>query len=393
MGKLTASRRILGLNGDGDDGWGLFYRARAMKAAGTAVAELTIGEHDIRTDTRILEAMDHAAKAGQTGYAPVPGSMALREAVAARATRLTGVPTGPEHVAITPGGQAALFAAHLAVLDPGDRALMIDPYYATYAATIRAADGAPVMVAALPKDGFQPQAAAIAEAASATGARSLLINTPNNPTGVVYSRQTLDGIAEVITDAGMWLISDEVYDSQVWQGAHISPRALPGMAERTLVIGSLSKSHAMTGSRLGWALGPEEIISHLHSLSNTTNYGIPGYIQEAGVYALSLGAAFEAEIGAPFRRRRDILVNQLDGQTALKAAPPEGAMYVMVDVSGTGLSGAGFAERLLETAHIAVMPGNSFGQAGANHVRVALTLPDEEFADAIRRMVAFAATL
>ena len=191
----------------------------------------------------------------------------------------------------------------------------------------------------------------------------------------------------------MWLLSDEVYDSQVWRGVHLSPRSLDGMAERTLVIGSLSKSHAMTGSRLGWVIGPPDIIAMIHDLSTATTYGVPGFVQEAGLFALSLGAEFEAQIGAPFRRRRDILMSALEGQQVLSAVPPDGAMYVMVDVRGTGLSGQAFAERLLDEEHIAVMPGASFGQAAAGHVRVALTLPDEHFGDAIRRMIRFGNSL
>ena len=385
---MRPSLRISHLNAGGDDGWGLYNRARALVAQGEHVAELTIGEHDIRTDPRILAAMDAAARSGNTGYAPVPGMASLRDAIAARTERMTGVVTTRDHVAVVPGGQAGLFAAHIAVCDPGDRAMYIDPYYATYPATIRGASAEPVAVAARPEDGFQPRRADIA--AKAVGARSLLINTPNNPTGAVYSRETLEAIAAEVTARDMWLLSDEVYDSQIWDGTHLSPRALPAMAERTLVIGSLSKSHAMTGSRLGWIVGPAEIVGRVHELLTATTYGVAGFIQEAGLYALSLGVAFEAEIGAPFRRRRDMLLARLKGQQVLAAVPPDGAMYVMVDVRGTGLSGLEFAERLLDAERIAVMPGASFGQAAEGHVRVALTLPDNAFADAMDRMVRFA---
>lgn len=388
---MLASKRLTHLNPGGDDGWGLFNRARALVAAGVDVAELTIGEHDIGTDARILAAMDAAARGGHTGYASIAGIDALRDAIAARAARMTGVPTTRDNIAVMPGGQAGLFAAHMAVCDPGDRALMIDPYYATYPGTIRGTSAEMVVVAARPEDGFQPRASDIA--ARADGARSLLINTPNNPTGAVYTRATLEAIATEMIARDMWLISDEVYDSQVWQGQHLSPRALPGMAARTLVIGSLSKSHAMTGSRLGWIIGPPDIIAMIHDLSTATTYGVAGFIQEAGLHALSMGAAFEAEIGAPFRRRRDLMLAKLDAQQVLSAVPPDGAMYVMVDVRGTGLDGAAFAERLLDEERIAVMPGASFGAAAQGHVRVALTLPDDRFATALDRMIAFAARL
>ncbi|MBA85081.1 pyridoxal phosphate-dependent aminotransferase [Thalassobius sp. S69A] len=385
---MKLSDRIMGINAAGSDGWELFLRARQMIAEGQTVTELTIGEHDIRTDPRILEAMHQAAVAGATGYAMIPGIPALRQAVATRVQAQSGVPTGPENVLITAGGQAALFAAHHAVCDPGDKALFIDPHYATYPGTVRANGAIPVAVPAHAQAGFQPDPADIA--ARADGARSLLINSPNNPTGVIYSRATLQGIADLMQERDMWLISDEVYDTQLWDGTHLSPRALPGMAERTLVIGSMSKSHAMTGSRLGWIVGPAQAITHLTNLATNTNYGVPGYIQQAALFALSLGPEFEAQIAAPFARRRAIALDILAGQNVVRAVPPQGAMYMMLDLRATGLDGESFANRLLDEKGIAVMPGGSFGQAAAGFIRVAMTIPDAEFAQAFAALVDFA---
>ena len=384
----SPSQRIATLTGDGDDGWSLFYRARAMKAAGMDVLELTIGEHDIGTNPAILDEMHRAAKAGHTGYAAVPGVAALRAAVAARLSAQHGQSYTSDNVLIVPGGQAGLFAAHHAACDPGDRALMIDQYYATYPGTIRAVGALPVAVAARSEDGFQPDLAALAKAA--VGAGSLLINSPNNPTGAVYSAASLAGIAAIAEAHDLWVISDEVYDSQVWQGQHRPIASLPGMAARTLTIGSLSKSHAMTGSRLGWVCGPADVIAQMITLATHTTYGVPGYIQEAGLFALAMGPAAEAAVAAPFKRRRDLLLGRITGNKVLRAIPPEGAMYVMLDIRATGLSGDDFAARLLDAAHVAVMPGESFGQAAAGHVRVALTLPDDLFAEAVDRLIGFA---
>ena len=385
---MRISTRISGLTPGGDDGWGILYKARAMEAAGETVANLTIGEHDIRTAPAILDAMQAAARAGHTGYADVPGIAALRRDVADRVERRTGVPTGPENVLITPGGQAALFAAHALALEPGDDALFIDPYYATYPGTIRAVSARPVAIATRPEAAFLPTLQDFGS--RACSAKSLLINTPNNPTGKVYPRATLEMIAELCAQHDLTLISDEVYDTQVWNGTHLSPRALPGMAARTLVVGSLSKSHAMTGSRLGWLVGPAEAIAALATLALFTTYGVPGYIQDAARFALAQGTGLEAEISAPFARRRTIVLRLLAAQTAVRASPPDGAMYVLLDVRATGLSGDAFAEALLRAERIAVMPGESFGRAAAGHVRVALTLPDAALEDAVRRLLAFA---
>lgn len=387
---MKLSNRITNITGGGSDGWDVFYRARQMKDAGQPVLELTIGEHDIGTHPDILQAMHKAAMGGHTGYAMVPGTDALRDTVARRITDRTGVPTTPDNIMITPGGQAALFASHHAVCDEGDRALYIDPYYATYPGTIRSVGAIPVPIQTRPEDNFQPQPDVIA--AAANDAKSLLVNSPNNPTGVIYSRDTLDGIATVCRDNGLWLISDEVYDTQIWDGNHISPRALPDMAERTLVIGSMSKSHAMTGSRIGWVCGPTDVVDGLINLSTHTTYGVPGYIQDAAAFALNQGPQVETEVGAPFQRRRALTIAALAGQNVVRAVPIQGAMYAMLDIRATGLSGEAFSNALLDAEMIATMPGESFGQAAAGHIRVAMTIDDDAYTDALTRLVAFAKT-
>ncbi|MCF2872843.1 pyridoxal phosphate-dependent aminotransferase [Octadecabacter sp. G9-8] len=385
---MKLSHRITHLTPSGSDGWEVFYRARAMKAAGENVLELTIGEHDIRTHASILAAMNESAKGGHTGYASVPGTPELRKAVADRIQSRTGVATVPENILITPGGQAALFAAHNAVCDEGDTALYIDPYYATYPGTIRGVGAIPKAIPAFPENGFQPRADDIAR--HAQGATSLLINTPNNPTGAVYSKATLSAIADTCKTHDLWLISDEVYDTQLWDGTHISPRALPDMANRTLVIGSMSKSHAMTGSRVGWVCGPQDAIEHLVNLATHTTYGVPGYIQDAAHFALGQGTPLEDEIAAPFARRRQITEALLATQNIVKASPTQGAMYAMLDIRATGLSGLDFANDLLDAHGIATMPGESFGQAAAGHIRVAMTIADEDYAAALKTLLGFA---
>ena len=388
---MELSHRITHITADGTDGWDVFYKARRMIAAGTPVTELTIGEHDIRTSPEILGAMHAAALGGHTGYAMVPGTHSLRRAIAERITARTGVPTTAANILVTPGGQAGLFAAHTAVCNAGDRALFIDPYYVTYPGTIRAVGAVAEAIVTTPETAFQPTAEALA--AAAPGAKSLLINSPNNPTGAVYSADTLQAIAQVCQDHDLWLISDEVYDTQVWEGAHVSPRALPGMAERTLVVGSMSKSHAMTGSRVGWICAPEHVIGHLLNLATHTTYGVAGFIQDAAEFALGQGETVERAVAAPFLRRRALTLQALAGQNVVRALPVQGAMYAMLDIRATGLSGDAFADALLEEEHTAVMPGESFGQAAAGHIRVAMTIDDDSYVQALHRLVAFAARL
>lgn len=383
----NVSNRLRTLNGSGSDGWEILYKSRAMIAAGTPVTELTIGEHDIGTDPAILDAMQTSAANGHTGYATVPGITELRAEVAKRVSDRTGVTTTPDNVLITPGGQSALFSAHMAACNPGDTALYIDPYYATYPGTLRAAGALPHGIQTKPNNAFHPTRE---DLNAAPDAASLLLNSPNNPTGTVYNQSTWDSIADFVQTRDLWLISDEVYDSQVWDDAHVSPRSLPDMAERTLVIGSMSKSFAMTGSRIGWIIAPEDTIGSLIDLATTTTYGVPGYIQDAALWALQNSSGLEAKIAQPFHRRRDLVLNLLETSNTIRCIPPRGAMYMMLDISSTGLSGADFADRLLEERHIAVMPGESFGQAAAGHIRVALTVSDDKLAAAITELAGFA---
>ncbi len=382
------SARLRSLVTPGEEGWEILYRARALAASGVEVTMLTIGDHDWTTPEPIIAAMAESARGGHTGYAALAGTDALRRAIAARMQAQSGVPTEPENVVVTPGGQAALFSAFMATLDPGDRALIVAPHYATYVETVRAAGGVPVTVDALPEHGFEPREADLA--AAAPGARALLVNSPHNPTGAVYGAETVAGIARVAQDHDLWLISDEVYAGQVHEGTHRSPRAEPGMADRTLVIGSFSKSHVMTGFRIGWIAGPADAMARVEELSITTTYGVPGFIQDAALWALENGAAIEAETTARYNRRRLRVVDVLRGANGIGHVAPQGAMYVMLDIRRTGLSGKDFANRLLEAERIAVMPGESFGAAAAGHLRVALTIDDDRLEAALRRILAFA---
>lgn len=383
------SRRIRALVPEAGDGWEIYYAARRLQATGRQVTMLCIGDHDVRTAPGILDEMKRSMDAGHLGYTALPGIPALRRAIAARVSARSRIPAESENVIVTAGGQGALFAAMMAALDPGQGCVVLDPYYPSFCVTVRAVSGEPVVVATRPENGFQPDAAAI-EAALTPATRAILVNTPNNPTGAVYTRDRLERLVELCIRRDLWLISDELYDSQVHDGEHLSPRDLPGMAERTMLVGSMSKGFAMTGARVGWLVAPADAVARLTDLALATTYGLPGFIQDAAVHALTDCAAQEAEVAARYRRRRDSGVAALGNGATLRAVPPQGGMYLMLDVRGTGLDGIGFARRLLEEEGIAVLPGESFGAAAAGHVRVALTVPEAALGDAIARMARLA---
>ena len=388
---MQLAKRILSMLESDSGAWEPYYRARRMKKDGESVLDLTVGDHDIPTNPAILAEMARSAAGGKTGYTVVPGTTELRKAVAARIEDRTGVPTGMENVVITSGGQGALLVSHMAILNPGDRALFFDPYYPTYPGTITAAGGTPVPVTTSPEHEFRPDAEQLDRLAP--GATSLLFNSPNNPTGTIYPPDAIAAIAETALRHDLWIISDEVYDTQIWSGEHFSIRSLEGMRNRTFVIGSMSKSFAMTGSRVGWLAGPAEVIGALGELLTVVTFGVPEYVQDAALYALGRELAFEKGIAAPFRERLGVALDILRNQQCVALVPPMGAMYLMLDIRSTGMTGKEFALHLLDRERIAVMPGESFGRSAAGHVRVAMTVPANDLGDAVRRLVAVAGEL
>jgi len=243
------SSRISGIVPSGKDGWEVHFAAWTRKGAGEDIIMLSVGDHDFDTPSETIEACVAAVRGSNHHYTPLPGLPRLRKAMAAASSACTGVETTPDQVIATPGGQAALYAAVQAVLDQGDHAIVVAPYYATYPNTFSAVGASFTVVETPAEDGFQPHADMI-RAALRPNTRAILINTPNNPTGAVYSRERLEQLAEVCREHDLWLLSDEVYWT-LGGGEHVSPRSLPGMAERTLVINSMSKSHGMTGWRMG----------------------------------------------------------------------------------------------------------------------------------------------
>jgi arginine:pyruvate transaminase len=381
------SSRISGIVPSGKDGWEVHFEAWKRKLAGQDIVMLSQGDHDFDTPAETVEACVRAVRAGHHHYTHLPGIPALREAAAKISTRSTGVPTAAESVIMTAGGQSALYSAVQATHDPGDHAVVVAPYYATYPGTFRAAGADFTVVEAAAEDGFQPSAATI-ERAVRSNTRAILLNTPNNPTGAVYSRASLEGIADICRRHDLWLLSDEVYWT-LGAGEHLSPRALPGMAERTLVINSMSKSHGMTGWRIGWLTGPADMITLLISLNLVSTYGINDFISRAAVEALENDYGMEW-IASLYAGRRKVFLDAIRGINNIVVRGSEGGMYVMLDIRAIEPDSEKFAWNLLDVEKVAVMPGASFGEAAEGHIRIALTQPDEVLREAANRLRHFA---
>ena len=382
------SARICAITPSGKDGWEVHFEAMERKEAGQDIIMLSVGDHDFDTPTETIEACVEAVRGGYHHYTQLSGIPRLRAAMAAISTRATGVPTTPEQVIATPGGQLALYAAVQGVLDPGEHGIVVAPYYATYPGTFRAAGADFTVVEARAADGFQPDAAAI-EKAVQPNTRTILINTPNNPTGAVYSRESLEGIADICRRHDLWLLSDEVYWTLGGEAEHVSPRALPGMAERTLVINSMSKSHGMTGWRIGWLAGPEKMVALLGSLNLVTTYGLTDFVSRASAEALENGYGVK-EIAERYAARRTVFLDAVRGMNDVVVRGSAGGMYAMLDISAIEPDDEKFAFALLDAENVAVMPGSSFGEAAGGHIRISLCQPEPLLREAAARLRRFA---
>ncbi|MEC9344285.1 MAG: aminotransferase class I/II-fold pyridoxal phosphate-dependent enzyme [Pseudomonadota bacterium] len=381
------SQRISTIAPAGRTGWEVHFEAERRRAAGEEVIFCSIGDHDFDTPAETVEACVEAVRAGHHHYTGLAGYGPLREAIARATTHSTGVATRADNIITTVGGQGALFAAIQATLDPGEHAIVIGPYYATYPGCFRLSGNPYTVVDARPEDDFQPRRDAL-EAALTPGTRIVLMNSPNNPTGAVYSRETLEAIASFCRDNDLWLISDEVYWTHTGKRAHVSPLSLEGMEPRTLVVNSVSKSHAMTGWRVGWLRAPAQAVARLTAFSLVVTYGLSDFVSRAAAEALDNEWGL-AEIALTYERRRELMLAALRGLEGVTIHGSQGGMYVMLDVRAIEPDGERFAFDLLRTENVAVMPGESFGEAAAGHVRISLCQPDEVLEEAARRLARF----
>ena len=370
--------------GEGAAAWDIHCRALERQAAGDDVIILSVGDPDFVTPAPIVDSAIASLRAGATHYADVQGKARLRELIAAR-HRARGGTAGPDNVAVMAGAQCGLYAVAQCLLDPGDEVIVPEPMYVTYEAALQAAGATLVRVPLRAGEGFQPRLADL-EAAVTPRTRALLVNSPHNPTGQCLSREAWQGIAELCRRRDLWLVSDEVYAELVYDGEHLCPATLPGMAERTAVIDSLSKSHAMTGWRLGWVIGPEALIDHLSNLALCMLYGSPEFIQDAACAALADPPEQLATMRATYRARRDTVCHALEGSSAVEVLRPAAGMFMMIDIRRTGLTAQAFADKLLDEQGVSLLAGEAFGPSAAGFVRLSLTVDAERLGEACRRI-------
>ena len=378
--------------GEETGAWRVHWEGVRRREAGHDVIFLTVGDPDQAAPEAVIGATIEALRRNRTGYTPIIGYPQVRAAVAARFERRTGRPCSADNVVLTPGTQGGLFCALNCLVGPGDEVILPEPIYGPYAGVIGASGARMVNVPLRAERGFHPDLDILARAVTPQ-TRVIWINSPHNPTGAVFTAEEIAGIAELCRERDLWLLSVEVYEDLAFARPHVSPWSLPDMAERTVVASSLSKSHAMAGFRFGWVIGPSVLSRHLFNFLLCMHFGGPAFIQDGALAALGGELPEVSALRETYRRRALLLAGILADAANCRAIPPEGGMFVLFDVRGSGLGSEDFARELVVREDVALLPCDGFGPSAAGHLRIALTAPEARLEEAGRRIVRFAREL
>ncbi len=364
-------------------------RARALEATGRSVIHLEIGEPDFDTPSNVREAAKAALDNGATHYPPFAGIPDLRAAIAEDSGVRKGFPIEPSQVFVTVGGKGVMVYAILALVDPGDEVIVPDPGYPIYESLTRFVGGTPVPIPIRMENDFRLD---VDELASLITPRTklLIVNSPANPTGGVLTRSDIERIAELAVRHDLLVLADEIYARILYDGAeHVSLASLPGMADRTIVLDGFSKTYAMTGWRLGYAIVPPWLEKAYGTLIINTISGATAFAQAGAVEALRGPQGEVEDMVREFWARRDLIVDGLNDIPGVRCLKPHGAFYVFPDISATGLSGAELADRLLPETGVCVLAGTAFGQVGRDHIRISYANSRENLTEALGRLRAF----
>jgi arginine:pyruvate transaminase len=369
----------------GSGRWAVHTTARRMKAAGEDIIELTIGEPDVAPDKALLDEATRAMHAGRTRYSNGRGEPGVLKALVEKYSKRRAGITERNFLCF-PGTQTALSVVMAGLVEKGDGVLVGDPLYATYEGVVAATGAHLIPVPLRPEKKFHLQAEDLARAITPE-ARVLLLNTPHNPTGAVLTSDEIAAIGEICRKHDLWIISDEVYEQLIFDGTTFaSPFDRQELAERTIVVSSISKSHAAPGFRSGWAAGPEEFCERLLPVSETMLFGVQPFIADMTALALSQHFDTADVMRQNYARRSAIVERAFAGSNLIKPMAPEGGMFILLDVTATGLGGEEFAWQLLNEEKVAVMPGSSFGAQAAGFLRISLTVPEDVLEVAMGRI-------
>lgn len=373
----------------GDNGaWETHERAVAMANNGEDVILLCVGDPDFRTPEPIIDNAVSHMRVGRTHYSPALGEIKLRRAVADLETHTSSHPCTPDEVAIFPGATNALFSVMSCLLDEGDEVIIPEPMYVGYPPIMAAIGATIVPVPLLPEADFRLDLASV-KAAVTPKTRVVFVNTPGNPTGSIISGGELKKLAAFCRENNLWLVCDEVYSMFTYSGRHKSLRASAEHLDNIVMVDGLSKSHAMSGWRIGWAVGPMNLIQQLGTFAGASLFGCPQFIQDASAFALENDQEYVALMRGEYSERADYVARKLEKLPGLHCHRPRAGMFVMVDVDGTGMDGREFARRLLDEQLVSVVPGDAFGPSAKNCVRVGLAQPRHILKRAVKRIGRF----
>ena len=359
-------------------------RARALEATGRSVIHLEIGEPDFDTPANIREAAKAALDRGATHYTPTVGIPELRAAIAADATARKGFAVTPDHVVVVPGGKPVMFFAILALVDEGDEVIYPDPGFPIYESMASYVGGKAVPCPIRQENGFRLDPDELASLVTPR-TKLVIINSPANPTGGVSTREDLERIAAVAREHDFTILADEIYGRILYEGEHVSIASLPDMVDRTIVLDGFSKTYAMTGWRLGYAIVPDKLVTPFSRLIVNSVSCTNAATQWAGVEALTGPQDSVLAMVEEFRGRRDLIVEGLNDIPGVTCLRPSGAFYVFPDISATGLTGAELADKLLNEGGVSALAGTAFGQVGKYHLRFSYANSRENLAEALRR--------
>jgi len=369
---------------------------REVQAGGASVVSLMRGEPDFKTPAHITEAAVDALARGRTAYPDNRGELQFREAVSTKLARDNGVTYDPgTEVLVTPGATLGIHAALMALIDEGDEVLVPDPVYDAYYSPIRLAGGRVRPVRAAIANGRFALTAEAIEAAITPASRVLLLNTPWNPVGTVFTASELAAIADVVLRHGLTLVSDEIYEAIVYDGhTHVSPAALSsGLRERCVLVNSLSKTYAMTGWRVGYCAAPPDLISAMFLVLQQSSRGPATFIQDAAAVALTDSQDCVAEMRRQYADRRQLVASTLEGVDRVRALSPEGGFFTMVDVRETGVPSDTVRRRLLREHGVVVAHGSAYGEGGEGTLRVSFATGGETLTRGLERLRAGLAAL
>jgi aspartate aminotransferase len=367
-------------------------KARRLEAEGKKVVHLEIGEPDFATPDNIIEAGISAMQNGYTHYTPASGIFEVREAVAGFVSRTLKTEVDPSEVVLVPGSKNVLLFTLLSCIEPGDEVILPDPGYPAYASQVNFIGAVPKTVTLREESGFRMDLDELASLVTPK-TRMLIVNTPQNPTGGVLTTEDVEFVCELAHKHDLLLVSDEIYSQLVYGFHHVSPLSHPGMRERTVLMDGLSKSYAMTGWRLGYAVAPRELAAKLDKLMINTSSCAAAFTQIAAIEALSAPESEHAvgRMVKVFEHRRNLVVDGLNAIPGMRCARPQGSFYVFPNIEGTGFDEHDLADRLLAEAGVAVLPGTAFGHAGKGFIRLAYTQSEDELKLGLKRIAEFIA--